>query len=103
MRIKIKIFIATFALVIPYGSAFGLCILGSGNSHTEGRIVIKNQIFKDKSDFSTELNDSSGNKVPGVEYEMNANLLEYQSICRKNDQWWGYGVAVTGAVPLLVK
>ena len=103
MRIKIKILVATFALVIPYGSAFGLCILGSGNSHTEGRIVIKNQTFKDKSDFSTDLTDSSGNKVSDVEYEMSANLLEYQSICRKNDQWWGYGFAVTGAIPLLVK
>ena len=103
MQRNIKILVAIFSILIPYGSAFGVCIFGGGSSHTEGRIVIKNQTFKDETSFSTELNDSSGNVVSDVEYEMSANLLEYQSICRRNDQWWGYGFAITGAIPLLVK
>jgi len=100
----IIIWFGILSFLVPFGSAFGLCISGGGGSHSEVRILLKNnQTFKHESAFATDLLDSSGNKVSDIQYELNTNLLEYQSICRKNDEWLGFGFAATGALPLLVK
>jgi len=100
---KLLLSFVMLAIFSPYGTAFGVCFLGKGSHHTEGRVIVKKLSFKDDKNFITDLRDSSGNKVLGIPYELSANFLELQSICRKNDSRLGYGFAVTGAVPLLVK
>ncbi len=100
---KLFVPILVLAILFPNSLAFGICIFGKGSHHTEGRVIVKKLSFKDDKNFSTNLRDSSGNNVPDVKYELSANLLELQSICRKNDSRLGYGIAVTGAIPLLVK